>query len=374
MISFMWDTQHAILFAQILCLNASEIKATLPWDTTIWEADTAEEWLHLRRKAPACPQYLTVLQLYTDPGASAAPSHLNALSRMLVFHGLMSLSWDFRRRDQTALNKNTAGTGVRWQTKIGACYAKWKEDFDRYAKETLSALPRDSVQRVEFQRSAVASSAIYHTAQLVLEVEIADLQIRAGAKHILGRPVTELDRQRSRARLNEFIARDERKSVGRATWHAAQLIRDGIRKLDNWDVDGMIHYPWCLYLATLMCWTISSAVAESGKEELRKSFYDSMHPDHVVVDDDDEWDSKTDMNALISALTRLDPARQTFAGDVWLAAGTYRPHGLLTCMFKHLGTIRWAVIREGSIVLENLINSNRHDTTTTLGASRLQLV
>ncbi|KAK4942567.1 hypothetical protein LTR10_017696 [Elasticomyces elasticus] len=355
MISFMWDTQHAILFAQILCLNASELKVTLPWDTAIWEATTAEEWLRLTRASPAPQQYLNVLQMYTDSCVSSAPLHLNALSRVLIFHGLMSLSWDFRRRDQTALNRDTPSNGVRWQTTISACYTKWKTDFDRYTKDVLSSLSNDSAQYAKFQRYAVANSAVYHTAQLILEVETADLQIHAGAKHITGRPVSDLDRQRSRARLNEFITRDEGKSVGRAGWHAARLIRDGVRKLDNWNVDDMIHFPWCLYLATLTCWAIQSSAIESRIDGLQKSLHAPMPPDRGLDDEDDVWDSETDMKALISALSRLDPASDTFAKDIWSAAGNHRPHGLLTCMVRHLSTIRWAVIREGMIVLKHLV-------------------
>ncbi len=354
----MWDTQHAIFFAQILCLNASELKVALPWDTAIWEADTAEDWLYLTKTSPASPQYLTILQMYTDPSVSSAPSHLNALSRVLVFHGLMSLSWDFRRRDQTALNRNTTSTGVRWQTKVSNCYTKWKEDFDRYTKDVLSSLSTSPTQHAKFQRSSVASSAVYHTAQLILEVETADLQIHAGAKHIIGRPVTDLDRQRSRTRLDEFMTRDEGKSIGRATWHAARLLRDGIRKLDNWDVEEMIHFPWCLYLATLTCWTTYSLATENCTDELQTSLY-APPPDYDVVDEDGDWDSRTDMMALISALTRLDPARRTFAKDIWRVAGQSRPHGLLTCMVKHLSTVRWAVVREGMIVLNDLMGTTR---------------
>ncbi|KIW81662.1 hypothetical protein Z517_04688 [Fonsecaea pedrosoi CBS 271.37] len=363
LISFMWDTQHAIFFAQILCLNASELKVTLPWDTAIWEADTAEEWLHLSQNSPAPLPYLTVLQMYTDPSVSSAPMHLNALSRILVFHGLMSLSWDFRRRDQTALNKNATSTQVRWQAKISACYAKWKEDFDRYTRDVLSTLSAGTAEHGKFQRYVVANSAVYHTAQLVLEVETADLQIHAGAKHITGRPVTDLDRQRSRVRLNEYMTRDDGKGMGQATWHAARLIRDGIRKLDNWDVDDMILFPWCLYLATLTCWTTYSMAVGRDADEPRKPLYDPPTADDAEAgeDDDDDWDSRTDMNALVSALTRLDPVRQSFAKDIWSAARTYRPHGLLNCVVKTLATVRWAVVREGVIVLTHLIDRTRGD-------------
>ncbi|RVX72083.1 hypothetical protein B0A52_04681 [Exophiala mesophila] len=361
MISFMWDTQHATFFAQILCMNASELKVALPWDTAIWEAETAEDWFRLMKNSSPPPQFLTILQRYTDPRASFAPLYLNALSRVLVLHGLMSLSWDFRRREQTALTRDVTPNGVRWQTKISACYAKWKQDFDRYTRLVLSSLPTDSAEHASFQRYAVANSAVYHTAQVVLEVEIADLQIRGGAKHITGRQVTDLDRQRSQTRIKDFVSRDGGKSAARATWHAAHLIRDGIRKLDNWAVDEMIHFPWCLYLATLTCWTAYGAAIEMFPTNQMPLLVDTVFPDSGEADNDNDWDSRTDMKALISALTRLDPSRPTFVKDIWAVSGKYRPHGLLACMAKHLGTIRWAVVKEGMKVLRELVNNASSD-------------
>jgi hypothetical protein len=373
LISFMWDTQHAIFFAQILCMNASELKVTLPWDTAVWEAETAHEWWEWTRASPAPQPYLTILQMYTDPHGSSAPRHLNVLSRVLILHGLMSLSWDFRRRDQTALKNVTATPAVasssssssRWQSKISACYTRWKVDFDRYTKEVLASLPPTaSAQR--FLRFTVAHSAVYHTAQILLEVEIADLQIHAGARHILGRPVSELDRRRSRSRLDEFFyTRDGGGSVARATWHAARLVRDGIRKLDNWNVDDMIHFPWCLYLATLTCWalytttvttTAVSSAADNGFRPL-----ESVMALEESDNEDSEWDSRTEMSALISALSRLDPLKDdTFRKDIRAVAAKYAPHGLLTCMVKHLGTVRWAVVREGMNVLKDLQRRELH--------------
>jgi hypothetical protein len=103
LLCFMWDTQHAVLFSQSLCMNAAELNLTLPWNESLWEAETAEEWhrLHLQEKPQ--PLYLSVLKSYVNPGASSRPLSLNALSRVLILHGLMSVAWDLKRRDQTSL-------------------------------------------------------------------------------------------------------------------------------------------------------------------------------------------------------------------------------------------------------------------------------
>ncbi len=130
MLCFMWDTQHAVLFSQSLCMNASELKLTLPWDNAIWEAETAEEWLRSMQATPPAPQYLSILKMYTNPNPSSPPTHLNALSRALILHGLMSVAWDLKRRDQTSLSLSVTSSSIPWQSRISNCYERWKSDFE----------------------------------------------------------------------------------------------------------------------------------------------------------------------------------------------------------------------------------------------------
>jgi hypothetical protein len=103
----MWDTQHAVLFSQSLCMNAAELKLSLPWSEALWEADSAEEWRLINQTEKPQPQYLSVLKTYVNPGSGSRPQSLNALSRVLMLHGLMSVAWDLNRRDQTSLGKTS---------------------------------------------------------------------------------------------------------------------------------------------------------------------------------------------------------------------------------------------------------------------------
>jgi hypothetical protein len=379
MLCFMWDTQHAVLFSQSLCMNASELKLTLPWDNAVWEASSASEWLRLSQNAAPPPYYLSILKMYTNPSTTKPPSHLNALSRVLIFHGLMSISWDFSRRDQTSQSLSIITSSTPWQMRMATCYDNWKSDFEAYTSSVLSSLSFDPKHHAKFLRFSVANMAVYHTAHLILDADINDLQIHAGARHIIGRLVLNADRARSKTRIEEWMTRDRGKSAGNATWHAARLFRDGVRKLENWNVDEMFHYPWCLYLATLMCWTFHNAAlqgfpssspgsdltisgdtsAHSGSTTSSSSVVDEIAGlrSHMedADDEDGDWDSRVEMNALISALTRLDPAKDGFVKDVWEVGSRYRTHGLLRCMVKQLNTVRWAVVREGMVVLRDLV-------------------
>ena len=99
----MWDTQHAVLFCQSLCMSAFELRCTLPCDQALWEADSAETWQKLRRMQGTQPLFLSVLKSHIGSQIPAPARKLNGLSRVLLLHGLMSIAWDMNRRDQTSL-------------------------------------------------------------------------------------------------------------------------------------------------------------------------------------------------------------------------------------------------------------------------------
>ncbi len=134
----------------------------------------------------------------------------------------------------------------------------------------MLSLDDNEQEKEEFQRFCCATLAVYHASHIILQVEINDLQIFAGASHIIGRPVTKVDRERSKARIERW-AKHSSISAARAGSHAARILRDGIRKLKDWDAGDYFHYPWCLYLAALTCWafqmcskTADGAIGEGG--------------------------------------------------------------------------------------------------------------
>jgi hypothetical protein len=259
---------------------------------------------------------------------------------------------------------------MSWRDRISTCYTGWRTDFDSYTSSVLSSLSFSPLHAAKFQRFTVAHMAVYHTAQLILQVDIIDLQIVAGARHIIGRPVTGTDKARSRRRIEEWIERDGGERAARAASHAGWLFRDGVRKLENWNVDEMFHYPWCLYLATLMCWVFhssctksasiaSSAHTTSTTTNNTKSPTKTSAPTTLDTENDDDedsdWDARAEMNALISALTRLDDKKESFVPEMWKVGSKWRTGGLVRCMVKQLNTVRWAVVREGMIVLRGLV-------------------
>ncbi|KAE8449879.1 hypothetical protein EG329_007356 [Mollisiaceae sp. DMI_Dod_QoI] len=344
LLCFMWDTQHAVLFSQSLCMNAAELNLTLPWNEALWEAETPEEWQSVNSTEKPQLQYLAVLKTYFVPGPESRTLSLNALSRVLMLHGIMSVAWDLNRRDQTSLGLVATGKDEPWQSRIARSYDTWKTDFEAYSKATMLSLDDNEQEKEEFQRFCVATLAVYHASHIILQVEINDLQIFAGASHIIGRPVTKVDRERSKARIERW-AKHSSISAARAGSHAARILRDGIRKLKDWDAGDYFHYPWCLYLAALTCWafqmcskTADGAIGEGGGSD---------------TEEDSDWDARAEMSALVSAMTRSN------LEDLWKVAGRYRTGDLPRVMSKHLSTIRWAVVQEGMKVLNGLMGKAR---------------
>jgi hypothetical protein len=342
-------------------MNAAELKLSLPWDPALWGAATAEEWhsINILQRQP--PSFLSVLKAYISPESGVVPTYLNGLSRVLMLHGLMSVAWDLNRRDKISLGrvfinyidsnteKRNLGTVVTgkdesWQSRIARSYEAWKSDFDLYSRDVLLSLDDHSGEKSEFQRFNTANLAIYHAAHIILNVEIIDLQIYAGATHITGRPVLGADRDRSRHKIEQW-ARHPSAAAAQAASHAAFLLRDGIRKLHNWDAGDVFHYPWVLYLATLTCWAFQTA----SKISMGNGFEGANDGVQSGNDDDAEWDSKAEMNALVSAMTRSKPE------ELWKVAGKYRTGDLPRVVAKQLSTVRWAVVQEGMIVLRGLI-------------------
>jgi len=175
------------------------------------------------------PLLLAVLKTYLTPTDASKRILLDSLSRTIILHALMSISWDMNRRDQTSLGVigggADAGDGT-WQNRISQSYNVWKQDLDSFCANMLTTttrttrrrrrrkdhLPPDDAdddndydddddveccmmkqqqqqqqqQYASYQNFAVAYNSLYHAAQITLLAEILDLQIYAGARHILG--------------------------------------------------------------------------------------------------------------------------------------------------------------------------------------------
>lgn len=356
---FMWDTQHAVLFCQSLCMSAFELRSNLPCDQSLWEADSAETWHQLRQKQPPTPRFLSCLKMYLHPNASAVPKSLNNLSRSLLLHGLMSVAWDMQRRDQTSLGDPISANPLgNWQTRLATSYKAWHADYEVFCSTYTSRLPsQDHFLAQEFQVMRSATLSLYHSAHILLRTPFLDLQIYAGARHILGRPVARADYARSQRIVKKWVT-ENLEEAGKAVWHAAALVNQGIDVLDSeLDIGAgrLWHHPWAVYLGTLVIWGVWYArpisPATGGKGETAPF---SFH------DDEDEiiWDPACEMKGLLGTISKAEPEMLLQVGykdGISGAVGKRGTNGLAACVSRCLSKVRWAVVHDGMMVLRGLV-------------------
>ncbi|KAI1799677.1 fungal-specific transcription factor domain-containing protein [Daldinia bambusicola] len=353
LLCFMWDTQHAVLFCQSLCMSAFELKIPLPCNQALWEASTAAEWSRLSLFTAPEPMYLLALKSYITRDTRCYP-RLNGLSRIFIFHGLMSIFWDMRRRDQTSLGV-ISSQGGRWQSRLENAYNEWKVDFDnfclRLADVTFAEIRKGTVPenaRVELDVWRAAYVSVYHAAHTLLHSEFLDIQIFAGARHILGRSVQRTDFIRSEKVVKRwatgYSVPGSESSNGSAdavaaVWHAAQLLRGASQTLVDFDSTGLFHVPWCLYLATLTVWAFHHT-SRNGT----KGFGSCPENDSELV-----WDAQAEMRMLIDSMVE--------AGIQGLPEiqGLKRTSGLVWVMAEVLSKVRWGIVHAGVTVLKGLI-------------------
>ncbi|KAF1935259.1 hypothetical protein EJ02DRAFT_471332 [Clathrospora elynae] len=377
---FMWDTQHAVLFCQSLCMSAFELRSNMPCDQAIWEADSAESWHHLRQKQPTIPLFLSCLKMYLHPNAATIPKNLNALSRSLLLHGLMSVAWDMQRRDQTSLGTlDTTTTNNplgNWQERLSASYTAWHTDYTTFCTSYLSSLvpsPQSPFLAKEFNVSRTATLALYHAAHILLHTPFLDLQIYAGARHILGRPVTRHDYARSQRVVKKWVA-EHVKEAGKAMWHAAALVAEGVDILDGeLGVGGgrLWHHPWAVYLATLVLWGVWYArplpPILHPTSLLPPSSFSSSEDDQIPPllsllhdEDDDEiiWDPNAEMKGLLDTILTCQPENLLqvgYEGGIAGGVGKRGTNGLAAVVSRCLSKVRWAVVHDGMMVLRGLV-------------------
>lgn len=352
---FMWDTQHAVLFCQSLCMSAFELRSNLPCDQSLWEADSAETWHQLRQKHPATPLFLSCLKMYLHPNAATVPKNLNALSRSLLLHGLMSVAWDMQRRDQTALGDIETNPLGKWQVRLATSYTAWHSDYEAFCAHYISQLPSaDHFLAKEFQVLRAATLALYHSAHILLHTPFLDLQIYAGARHILGKPVARHDYARSQRVVKKWVA-ENMQEAGKAVWHAAALVSDGVEILDGElgtsDVGGgrLWHHPWAIYLGTLVVWGVWYArpIPPPTADQL---------PPHLQ-DDEDEiiWDPSAEMKMLLAAISKSEPEKLLEKDAIAGGMGRRGTNGLAAVVSRCLSKVRWAVVHDGMMVLRGLV-------------------
>ena len=144
-------------------------------------------------------------------------------------------------------------------------------------------------------------------------------------------------------------------AAGKSAYHAAAMICGSfqLESADDDDDDGRFHYPWCLYLAALVCW----AGHGSAKEEV---VWDAKGETRGFLEDIFKQGRDGGREGGGSAGDNNNSNNSNSNGSSGGAANSSNkkggnPAGLIAVIAEHLSGIRWAPVQEGSRVLRGLI-------------------
>lgn len=258
---FMWDTQNVSLYSFMPTMSNQTVQVEIPCSEAIWNAQSEVEWLQLIEPVEQLVTLPRLLNDFVEDKIHLRPERIwqDKFTMILVLYGLMSMCNDILHFDNRSMYLDRGDSEETdkedwpsWRDQMATALDFWRSKYDAYNMMKMGTL-RNETDRAAHRRDSMSILALYHTAHIMLSVELRHLQIAAGAKAIFGQLVTQSDHEQSTEWISDWV-RSQPKASSHAAWHAAQLFREGLLNLDNWDVLGVIHYPWCLYISALTIW------------------------------------------------------------------------------------------------------------------------
>ncbi|KAI1334269.1 fungal-specific transcription factor domain-containing protein [Xylariaceae sp. FL0016] len=338
---FMWDTQNVSYYSFMPSMSTQSIQVELPCLKELWEAESEISWKSLPSRRKELSTMNDVIKDLIEDGGTPLSESLDGLSLTIILHGLMSMCNDMVhfKNQSVYLGDLDEGEkdGHQWRWRMTHTLGLLKTRYDSYAMEKMQEIVMDS-SRHTFQKEHVAFLALYHTAHIVLHADIRHLQIAAGSKAIFGHIATTADHEESTAMANQW-ARITPNSASHAVWHAAQMFREGLLNLKNWDANGVFHYPWCLFIGSIACWAFYHFTELPSQKE---------HPRHCHERGCLDAQSSSLMRHAVSQLASTNPA------NIQKTLRRCCPHGLAVEIAKNLRNVRWTAAFEAMKVLNEL--------------------
>ncbi|KAM0752797.1 hypothetical protein T439DRAFT_323409 [Meredithblackwellia eburnea MCA 4105] len=237
-IVFATDVEHAALFRHSPTLSTFQMQLYLPCDDDEWNAPTAIEWarVHARTKPPI--PFVSALK--ASYAAGGTPPPMNAFSRLMILHGLLSIAQDLQWRDHVVGISQADGRAPNWREICSSAYNSWKARLDTTLQSTSS-------QTAQLLRSSVS---LYAVAHITLSIDVHEMQIHQGASTALGLVISDSIYQATSNRIKIW---SESKDGRTATWHAAHFLRSCLQSWFNNSSDSAscLHHRWAVYMATL---------------------------------------------------------------------------------------------------------------------------
>ncbi|KAH8688775.1 putative krueppel c2h2-type zinc finger protein [Talaromyces proteolyticus] len=259
---FVMDAQHTFMFGHTCILSVHDVRLPLPCADVLWDCSNPEEWDRMMRKTPESPGFLPILKRLL--ARTPIPPHCSAFSRLILLHGLFSVTAHLKARDSVTLGVGRSSTA---NSPRPDAIDTWKETVER-AMDTwsFSLVSRSSSLALE------ASRPLHRMAYVAIYTDINDIHILAGAPSLLGSLLSTNDRLRATARVRAWSQRQESK---KALYHCLLLIQETIftGQLYKASGDNIALRPWSNYHAALILWAYGTMAREKHPLEGKRVSY-----------------------------------------------------------------------------------------------------
>lgn len=269
---FILDAQHGALFRHVPALSAFQLQVDIPCSSAEWQAQTADEWALLQHRAKpqrfisalksclntsSAPPSPSVTALASARGSVSQPAlpYTDIFSRTLLLHGLMSVAYDLRWRQQQHNQLLADGNGLDSSSSATtrSHLSAWKQRL-LSAMSSLSLPSRGGLDHLDSAHEAFHSISVVAQC-IVLYADILELQVYAGLKSVCGQIVDDAMFQATKRSIQRWArTREAGMSVVIAAGFLACHFSDGQggHRTRTWKAergDDTLHTQWCLYVS-----------------------------------------------------------------------------------------------------------------------------
>ncbi|KAJ5263861.1 hypothetical protein N7478_011466 [Penicillium angulare] len=250
--AFVLDSTHATMFGHSAKMVAHELRLPLPCDEALWAATSAAEVARVQSSLQSHGVRPVMFLDGLKQTLNGQPVRTNTFGRTILIAGLLSVSWHLNQRDLQVSSLGvgqTLGGRDKWRTALLRAFDNWRRDYD----EALGSSPTSESQ---------SRDVLHGLAHMASHVDVADLQIFAGADRLMGRSITSRDYSTAREKTNRWATKA---SARDATFYALKFLSACFAVDDPTGEyiareDYLLNRPWVMYFSVLVVWCYGFAL------------------------------------------------------------------------------------------------------------------
>lgn len=324
--AFVLDSTHATMFGHSAKMVAHELRLPLPCDEALWGATSAAEVARVQSSLQSHGVRPVMFLDGLKRTLNGQPVRTNAFGRIVIMSGLLSVCWHLNQRD---LQISSLGVGQalggrdKWRTALLRAFDNWRRDFDEALGPSTTSESRN---------------VLHGLAHMGSHVDIADLQIFAGAGRLMGRSITARDYGAAREKTEKWATKA---SARDATFYALKFLAacflDPATPPGEYAArdDYLLNRPWVMYFAALVVWTYGFAL--DGP----------LRPLPILTT---VADRERDMQAFLSRMGEIQEPNELEA-----MSGRNECLGLLMILRDSFAKPRWELLGEAARLLDSCI-------------------